>query len=1162
MTFIKLGEASEIVQSNLESWTANMIGAEGSLSDPEILERFQKFASNLKRIAPKADDFLYFSCAMMHSAEAAALNPDGSIKLTASGKPLEVGWNIKGDSWKWESNDPSVRPYKNSNGDIFPESELLKAYKNWVGKPLCVDHKSSSVDAIRGVIVDTYYDHKFKRVIALCALDKKNYPDLARKVQTGYSTSVSMGTAVTMAVCTDCGKAAKVADDFCQHMRNKSCYGEINVGLQPIELSIVVNGADPKAHIKHIIASANHINNYIATKETQLSKLSHADSDITDQLEDLKKDLALINDKIVELQSDINKEEEHAPYGMSSGKLQDDSSKDISTEDTDLAWPHARLASDELGLLKTALEHRFHKLEEKLEKILNKEDNNMSGNKDMNKVGYFQGAGGVNEPTPGQPKYEKDSMNETLRSDEDKQMVGQMDTGPVDQLHPGDLEKKKMLARANRRAEALEKAKANLVSNVKEAYFHGGGEGNEPTPGKPKYTKDPMAEKLRDKEDKQMVGQKPFPDVGDVDGLHPSPASVKEKSELERKKMLGRAALTAKFVKAANPDGSDNLGNSAWHIYRDEKLAFAASVNELTKGNAEALYDVVATKEYAKKLIAKIREHGFEKVASVYKSAQAANAMPPAEPGASQAAPAAPMPADAGTAAPAMPDMPAMEEEATEEEMVEDKGGDGDMKDKAMELATKVRDVSSDLLEAVRALAGEKAEMGDMEGLTATASKNGDLSTGKLLKTRADLNGALSTSMKKVVSELKEHESELKLIANIFDKDAVKAENEEFVSAIAEDAFKDATAAVNDAMTLMGAFVKYARGTQALLKKAEQEAAMEDENHVHDESCADDCSPTDDEHNYDMAKMDDEGMDDMDMEGLDGAEDKEVSDHTEEALLELLSDESSSDDENMADEMSMPTGTQVKTPDGKTWELKASAEPDLTTKEGRAQYRAKLAADMKFNPVLDEAHPKGGNSLGMKADGDLAKVEDLQEAHEAMMDVAKATPKVKKQAAEIQKLVSEGKIAKADIDLLVSHGVDADAVKYWKELYSDAGKEGSEFAAEMTKEHIKAKVAEEVGEFKVKVSRAYELAYDMVSRGLLAHERSAINSQVEEIMKWNDDAFDSMKRVVAKHTVSSLKKEAGRMPQVGLRSGEEVASSDQSADLLSELTQAFSNRKY
>ena len=62
-----------------------------------------------------------------------------------------------------------------------------------------------------------------------------------------------MGTAVGKAICTDCGNVAKVEADFCEHMLNKSCYGEINVELKPIELSIVVNGADQKARIRHLM---------------------------------------------------------------------------------------------------------------------------------------------------------------------------------------------------------------------------------------------------------------------------------------------------------------------------------------------------------------------------------------------------------------------------------------------------------------------------------------------------------------------------------------------------------------------------------------------------------------------------------------------------------------------------------------------------------------------------------------------------------------------------------------------------------------------------------------------------------------------------------------------------------------------------------------------
>src|SRR5260221_14738484 len=124
----------------------------------------------------------------------------------------------------------------------------------------------------------------------------------------------------------------------------------------------------------------------------------------------------------------------------------------------------------------------------------------------------------------------------------------------------------------------------------KQAYFQGGGGVNEPTPGQKKYPIDPANEKLRDKEDKQMVGQKPFPGVGDVDGLHPSPASVDEKDELERKKMLARASYKAKFVRVANSNGADNIGKSGWQIFAKsedgEKLVMTATVDEISGGNS------------------------------------------------------------------------------------------------------------------------------------------------------------------------------------------------------------------------------------------------------------------------------------------------------------------------------------------------------------------------------------------------------------------------------------------------------------------------------------------------------------------------------------------------------------------------------------------------
>ena len=64
MSIIKLGEPIEIRLENPESCIPEV--------SAEVLENFRKFAANLKKIAPKAEDFLYFSAVMMHAAESAA----------------------------------------------------------------------------------------------------------------------------------------------------------------------------------------------------------------------------------------------------------------------------------------------------------------------------------------------------------------------------------------------------------------------------------------------------------------------------------------------------------------------------------------------------------------------------------------------------------------------------------------------------------------------------------------------------------------------------------------------------------------------------------------------------------------------------------------------------------------------------------------------------------------------------------------------------------------------------------------------------------------------------------------------------------------------------------------------------------------------------------
>lgn len=296
----------------------NVVPLEKIASSPEVVSRFEKVLASLKevkgkKISPKVDDFLYASCIMMHAAEAALIDQETGEPLKnkkgepVTGKFIKITDHKGRNSVKWESAD-GIMPYRNGNGDIFPEEDLLKAYKDWVGKPLCRDHVSNTVDGIRGIIIDTYYDEKHKRVHALFALDRKNYSDLARKVEAGYATSVSMGTAVGKSVCAECANVATTEAEYCSHVKNRTTYGEVNLELSPIELSIVVTGADPAAKIKTVLA---HLHQY----EEQVEKIVGTDDKIDSTklaqvqsvIGDIKHELDTFSSiKVAEDVSDVN----------------------------------------------------------------------------------------------------------------------------------------------------------------------------------------------------------------------------------------------------------------------------------------------------------------------------------------------------------------------------------------------------------------------------------------------------------------------------------------------------------------------------------------------------------------------------------------------------------------------------------------------------------------------------------------------------------------------------------------------------------------------------------------------------------------------------------------------------------------------------------------
>lgn len=1131
MAFNKVGElATPSVQ------TVSSVMAE--LDHKEVNERFSKFAQQLKRIAPKADDFLYFTAVMITAAEAAALNADGTPKKRADGSAVEVGWDVddKTGSWKWKTNDPGIQAYANANGDIFPEKCLLEAYKKWNGKVLAQDHNASSMDGVRGLILDTYYDRKHKQVIGLACIDRVNFPQLARGIETGVNSNVSMGTAVGKAICYDCGQVARNEREFCNHMRTKTAK-EINTELNPLELSIVVVPADPLARVRTVLAAAN-------TLRKDFEKIASDEHPSFSKLKSLEEDFLKMSDRLIELKASLEKEEVNKS-AINSAISAKDNVDDTNMSAVASANTHNYVFEKELQRLRGSLDVQLNEINKKLatlSQIINEEM--MSNPKDMNKAGYYHG---TVDPTPGKTQYEVDPLNDEIRgnftrswgeddlSSKDVNSINGKDLDlkrKVNRLYPAGVE-----SRAARRAEALKVAKEKL-QNKKEAYMNGTTE-----PGDKKF----VSEKYKNERD-TTIG-----DLGGPTGLAPSPSSADEKDELKRKQKLNRASenLRAKFVRVAGKDGAQDRGRSGWQVFRGDELVLTASVNEISAGNVDKLYGMIATAEFGKSILQNINSIGIEKAASVYKTAQLAG---PGAPPADMPPPPAPdmgAPPDMGAA----PDMGAPEV---------DPGSAGDPKEVAVALATEVRDRSSDLLEAVRVLTGDQAEMGELDALPKAAS------LAPLYKMKRSLANTLISGLKRAVADLQEHEDELKLVTEIAGQGLIQ----DAQKTVVEEAFVDARAALNDTRKIMASFVSYVRGSEKLEKKAQAMqgqpaplnpqplppgtepthpsptgAAVPQTGHAEDQDSDD---PVHEDGN--VADDDDDCEDDNSADN--GNDEGDEENHGDDG-----DDENHGDDEDEDDHNAVMVDIDPSSLQNKHVEIKAASDGALlTSKAGRAQLRAKLAAKaLEFDPILDEAHK--WVDYTQVGGGELSRVETGEEHQNAWLGVALEgtpkvlAPKIKREAERLNELIVSGKVKVAELDTLVSKGLDAEVKKYWEQYYGDS-KEGKAYVAELLKEHAKAEVDQEKQVMKVKLARAYDLANQMVARGMLNSEN--VSNYVEnDILSWNDEGFESMKRIVNR---TAMNKSAGIIPQVGVNEGiQQIHAVESLAD---QLDQAFSGMRH
>jgi len=1015
------------------------LSKEAVLADPIIVERMTKLAHDIKSIAPRSDDFLYFSIIFLKAAESALLDDSGNLKKVGG----EKAWGYFDENWKWHGNVPF---HSNNNKDAFPELELKKAHMNWVGKPLCKDHESSSVDGIRGIILDTYYDDKMKQVVGLCALDRVNYADLAKKVETGIVRYGSMGTAVSTSVCSECQKKASTADEYCNHVKNRTAMAEINVGLKPIEYSLVVQPAEPGAILLRCIASlqdykkefmnygvedfnemlgklsleqAQHLNTIVRTACGDGEQCSPSDRKriITSFLKTAK----LIDPITVSEQKQISmprttpttestsnpawssittpstepsavheKADGSRSYtvgdakSLVAGRTEDSKDRDnvfIGEGPVDGATPDIKTINASRSGNNANINKSSRSLISTIMEDIMTESELKKRAELRRKLAYHQG-GTDKGVEPSGFKAKPFTFNE------DKHMKQTKTMGPVTGEFPGDMKIKEKLSRAE-----LEERQIKRL-----AYFQGGApKGVEPAGFKSK----PFSYN----EDKHMKQTKT---MGPVTGEFPGDVKIKEK---QKRAAYEGPALSTKLSWPKTAVGTINKSAALFEVFAGDKKVIAASGHEIFGNEIDQNWDFFTSKEYGQEVCKQIRTAGISHVAGLLKGAQAV------DPASAVPAPAMGAPAGGMPPAPPMPEMP-MGDEGSGQEMGEQEQSPKEQVEGAL---TEMESKIDEARQALGSLGGESGDVNitvDKDGVEGSGSDEGSLK----------LSHSVASQLKTVIAEMNESADELAMISETYAGASRLSETNR------EDLDKIATASLREASGLLGKSGTLVKMASALSKQLTKVAQV-----AYSENAADD-EVTDEDDASDLMKENE-----ADDEVVDEADDAGVSELMAQAMVMRR---------NRREQLVVEAAKKMDP------KMKAKMEAD---KEKAAKAKAKAKAEE------DEAKDK------MKAKAEKEKAKAKAEA-----EAEKAAKEKKSKTAALRDMVDTAFTAKKE---------ESDKDSY-----------------------------------KIKLRRAYDVAIEMQKKGLIAISKTALDRQVDDIMEFDDKAFEAIKRTVANaRSVSTVK---------------------------------------
>lgn len=1032
---------------------AHEVTAEKALSSPEITERFKKIASEIKKVAPKSGDFLYFIARGIHAMEHAAIDPVsrtyrpeiGHIAVAGSdgrcvtcGTPVLKTASGQVISGLW-CKSSQVEPWINQNGDAFPESELLaeipdpqdhtrtiKAYQTFIGKGLFTDHKSSEVENIRGIILDAEYDHHSKGVDLLIALDKINYPELARQVSAGYSAQVSMGTQVNFSLCNICGNKAVTENDYCNHVRQgkalvqagkEKCY-EINSGLNFIEISMVGNAADPRARIKTIVAHTKDIKKRI---EANLdSKSAETENQLI--LESINRLETQIND----LQSQVHE-----------GEPEVESEKFSATEEI-----LNKIAS--------------------LEKQINEIGGRFMAQKTQNKKAYMQG---TVEPEVGKP-FEMADKNYMQYWDQDIAQTGQDQTNGPEGLHGGyglgsDEEVKKMYLRANQ--EQRRQARKALLEKV--SYMQGT---VEPELGKPFEMADKNYMQYWDDDIKQTGPDQ----TNGPEGLH---GGYGMGSDEEVKKMLLRAKLRAKLEKSANP------AKNKWTVFAGDEPILSVVAEEAYGSDLDAVATEVDSdltneqwfnsKPYGVNLIQAVKTLGIEKVASQIEKAKVVTAQL-AEP---QAAPAPEM-----EAAPA-PEM-GMEGEMAPEAAPAPEGLSAAEGIRAA--AERIESAKDEILSLVDELDGEPALEGEALGdeMSAAGEELGEL--GAEMGAAEQLPPAAASAYKRLVrTALKSADKVLRKAENFVVKHAEEDKDKDGIDDAKEEKhLSDDQQHLPDHLQKAIVDKKEASRLAKLLAKFAEEDKEDDK------------------------KDDDKGVEievkDKDKDGVD-KDDVDVKEATLKrrkaeriALAQQLYNLTEGD---MIAEAHPEGGNTTTFPNQEEGRIETETEAQEKDEEvansiPRGELVARHNSRLRLVKAAERLVKADAAEIAQKA----TEAEDAEEvANKKKKELADATSHEK--TAEVD---SETKQYYSELASESATGTssDSETKSFYNELTSDFGKSQATAATH---------------DYGLKMKRAFNVSMKKAHLGQIESTHEAIEADVDRLMKLDDESFAAIADVVA-----------------------------------------------